>query len=322
MVELFKHPEHVQVWEQALDGHTPDWDTLFAGYRATGDWTAAAFFAELADAYPDAIVLLSVRDADDWWRSFRNTMVETLQSEVDPADPWERVMAPARQLTIRLLGRPVHTRLGRRGRSQGGVRTPQRRRPGRDPAWPAGRVAARRRLGPICAALGLPVPADPFRMSTRPPTSAPAGSRSKETERVPNAVNRFGTRAAGLVAAITVVGAAVRLVILHDSLFADELSTYWIISGRGLGGVISTVHTDAEITPPLYFVLAWLTTRLDLTAEMLRAPSFLAGVAAIPLIYLLGLRTVGRAAALVASADHGARPVHDLSTQRRRGDTR
>ena len=107
---------------------------------------------------------------------------------------------------------------------------------------------------------------------------------------------------ARIVAAITVVGAAMRLVVLHDSLFADELSTYWIISGRGLGGVISTVHTDAEITPPLYFVLAWLTTRLDLTAEMLRAPSFLAGVAAIPLVYLLGLRTVGRAAALVASA--------------------
>jgi hypothetical protein len=104
-----------------------------------------------------------------------------------------------------------------------------------------------------------------------------------------------------MVAAITMVGAALRLVILNDSLFGDELSTYWIVSGRGLGEVISTVHTDAEITPPLYFALAWLTTRLDLTAEMLRAPSFLAGVVAIPLVYLLGLRTVGRAAALVGS---------------------
>lgn len=107
--------------------------------------------------------------------------------------------------------------------------------------------------------------------------------------------------AIAIVAAITVVGAALRLVILQDSLFGDELSTYWIVSDHGLSGVVSTVHTDAEITPPLYFALAWLTTRLDLTPEMLRAPSFLAGVAAIPLVYLLGLRTVGRAAALVAS---------------------
>jgi 4-amino-4-deoxy-L-arabinose transferase-like glycosyltransferase len=107
---------------------------------------------------------------------------------------------------------------------------------------------------------------------------------------------------AALVVALTAVGGAVRLVMLHDSVFADELSTYWIVSTNGLGGVISTVHTDAEITPPLYFVLAWLTTRVDLTAELLRAPSFLAGVAAIPLVYLLGLRTVGRPAALVAAA--------------------
>jgi Dolichyl-phosphate-mannose-protein mannosyltransferase len=167
-------------------------------------------------------------------------------------------------------------------------------------------------------------------MSTRPPTSAPAGSRSKETERVPKALSGFGTTGpagdelaarpeqeaslggrklaaswalpAGMVAAITVVGAAVRLVVLHDSAFADELSTYWIVSEHGLDGVISTVHTDAEITPPLYFVLAWFTTRLDLTVEMLRAPSFLAGVAAIPLVYLVGARTVGRTAALLATA--------------------
>ena len=45
---------------------------------------------------------------------------------------------------------------------------------------------------------------------------------------------------------------------------------------------------------------------------MLRAPSFLAGVAAIPLVYLLGLRTVGRPAALVASAITALAPVHDL----------
>ena len=105
-----------------------------------------------------------------------------------------------------------------------------------------------------------------------------------------------------IVAGLTAVGIAVRVVVVQDSLFADELSTYWIVSTNGLGGVISTVHTNAEITPPLYFVLAWLTTRLDVTAELLRAPSFVAGIAAIPLTYVLGLRTVGRRAALVATA--------------------
>ena len=105
-----------------------------------------------------------------------------------------------------------------------------------------------------------------------------------------------------IVAALTVIGVALRLVVARQSLFGDEISTHWIVSGNDLPGVVSTVHTDAEITPPLYFVASWLATRIDLTPELLRAPSLIAGAAAIPLVYALGLRTVGRRAALVATA--------------------
>lgn len=105
-----------------------------------------------------------------------------------------------------------------------------------------------------------------------------------------------------IVVALTAAGTAIRLAVAQEPIFGDELSTYWIVSTNGLRGVVSTVHTDAEITPPLFFVAAWLTTQIDLTPELLRAPSLLAGAASIPVIYLLGLRTVGRPAALVAAA--------------------
>jgi 4-amino-4-deoxy-L-arabinose transferase-like glycosyltransferase len=62
------------------------------------------------------------------------------------------------------------------------------------------------------------------------------------------------------------------------------------------------VHSDAEITPPLSFVLSWLTTQVDLSAVWMRLPSLVAGGATIPMVYLVGLRTVGRRAALVAAA--------------------
>lgn len=162
MIELFKHPEHVQVWDQALDGHTPDWDALFAGYRATGDWTAAALFPELADAYPDAIVVLSVRDADDWWHSFRDTMVETLQSGADPADPWERVMAPARQLTIRLLADRFTPNWADEVAAKAAF---ERHNAAIRAAVPPERLVEWRPgdgWKPICDALGRPVPPDPF----------------------------------------------------------------------------------------------------------------------------------------------------------------
>jgi hypothetical protein len=106
----------------------------------------------------------------------------------------------------------------------------------------------------------------------------------------------------GLVGLLTAAGLALRLVLAHQSLFADELSTYWIITAHGLGGVLSTVHSNAEITPPLYFVASWLTSQISHAPELVRAPSLIAGTATIPLVYLLGVRTVGRAAALVAAA--------------------
>lgn len=126
--------------------------------------------------------------------------------------------------------------------------------------------------------------------------------------RVANATSATGARrrpGAGptllAVAALTVVGAALRLAVSHESLFADELSTYWIVTAHDLGGVLSTVHSTAEITPPLYFVLSWLFVHLGHTPELVRAPSLVAGIVSVPLVFLVGARTVGRRAALVAT---------------------
>ena len=120
--------------------------------------------------------------------------------------------------------------------------------------------------------------------------------------RLPERVGARDTAIVLVLVIATAVGAALRLSVAGQSLFADELSTYWILDTNGLWGVVSTVHTDAEITPPLFFVLSWFTTRIELTPELLRAPAVLAGSATIPLVYFVGARTVGRAAGLVAAA--------------------
>lgn len=144
-----------------------------------------------------------------------------------------------------------------------------------------------------------------MRVSEAHATQAAGTPRARRTNARPSLGERLARQPAlpaWIVAFLTTVGAAVRVAIANESVFGDELSTFWIVSTHGLGDVVSIVHTDAEITPPLYFILAWLTTRIDLTPELLRAPSLLAGTAAIPLTYFLGLRTVGRRAALTATA--------------------
>ena len=57
------------------------------GFAATVDWPAAAFWPELREANPDAVVLLSERSSPDtWWDSFSRTIVPTLSTPVPPED--------------------------------------------------------------------------------------------------------------------------------------------------------------------------------------------------------------------------------------------
>ena len=104
------------------------------------------------------------------------------------------------------------------------------------------------------------------------------------------------------LAAIVVLGAIVRGIVVGQDLYADELATYWIVTTRSFLGVIRTVSTTAEISPPLSFLLSWITTRPGSNPELVRLPSLLIGIATIPLVHAVALRTVGRRAGLVAAA--------------------
>ena len=103
------------------------------------------------------------------------------------------------------------------------------------------------------------------------------------------------------VAALTVIGFALRLEGLDQSLYGDEGYTLGIVDGRGFGDVISAVH-DTSITPPLHYVLAWLAVQAGDASVTVRLPSLILGTATIPLVYLLGRQVAGPAAGLVAAA--------------------
>src|SRR5918997_4262033 len=76
MTEVFKHPGHAAFWRAAWRGEPADWDGLLGAYEATVDWPACTFYAELMERYPEAKVLLSVRDPERWYQSMRSTIYE------------------------------------------------------------------------------------------------------------------------------------------------------------------------------------------------------------------------------------------------------
>src|SRR5690242_5128319 len=95
MVEVFGRPDDIPVWHAAVNGDQPDWNTFLADYVATVDWPACAFWREMSAANPDAVVLLSSRDADGWWKSAINTIFAVTERPPtdDPQFAKQREMA-------------------------------------------------------------------------------------------------------------------------------------------------------------------------------------------------------------------------------------
>jgi mannosyltransferase len=108
-----------------------------------------------------------------------------------------------------------------------------------------------------------------------------------------------------LLGGITTAGLLLRLPSFQDALFGDELATYYVVTGHSLAHILWLLEGNSvtgDLSPPLFFLLAGLTGRLGDALDLIRLGSLLAGIAAIPLTYLLGLWTVGRRAALVGAS--------------------
>jgi hypothetical protein len=74
MLEVRNNPGHTQAWVDTASGKMPDWHELFAGYQASVDWPSCNFWREQMAAFPEAKVILSRRDPDDWYKSVMNTI--------------------------------------------------------------------------------------------------------------------------------------------------------------------------------------------------------------------------------------------------------
>ena len=79
MQEVIANPKHAARWQAAAEGKTVDWDALLEGYQATVDWPGCTFYQALMDRYPDAKVLLNVRDPEAWYESMTNTVYKMTQ---------------------------------------------------------------------------------------------------------------------------------------------------------------------------------------------------------------------------------------------------
>jgi len=79
MMEVFTHPEQVPFWDRVALGEKVDWEELFATYQSSCDWPSCTFYKELADYYPAAKIILSLRDPKSWFKSVSNTIMPAMK---------------------------------------------------------------------------------------------------------------------------------------------------------------------------------------------------------------------------------------------------
>jgi len=151
---------HVDAWHAFTFGRAPmDWKRLFAAYQACVDLPTCLFYRELAAEFPDAPVVLSVRDPDTWYES------------------WCALQATAREIWARTRGDPRMRRWSefvdelqsrRFGRAPGRAETIavfERHNAEVRATVPAERLLVfevREGWEPLCRFLDRPVPAGPF----------------------------------------------------------------------------------------------------------------------------------------------------------------
>ncbi len=151
MRQVYADDEQMRRWHEVIvGGGVPDWERLFEGYRAAVDWPSVQYWHVLIDAYPDAKVILTLRTAESWWKSYERTLARVV-APLPPDDLARRMM------DISFGGKPLDREVAIAA-YEANVRAVRQ-------TVPAGRLLVHE-LGdgwePLCAHLGVPVPDVPY----------------------------------------------------------------------------------------------------------------------------------------------------------------
>ena len=161
MMEVFPRPDHVARWHRLAFEQSMDWDEIFRGFHATVDWPAARWWREIAAHFPDAKVLLSVRDPEAWYKSVTDTIYQPMKSPAPDGAP-ELVRLQTEMARKAILSETFDNRFEDKAHAIEVFKNhTQEVRDAIDPA----RLLVfdvREGWGPLCGFLEVPVPDEPF----------------------------------------------------------------------------------------------------------------------------------------------------------------
>jgi len=94
MKTLLTNPDQLHFWLELENTGSTDWDTLYNGFQGSVDFPCYPFYKEHLKRYPDAKVILTVRDFESWYKSVKSTIWTA-----GPQNLGEKLMMLGRMLT-------------------------------------------------------------------------------------------------------------------------------------------------------------------------------------------------------------------------------
>lgn len=172
-------------WERIANGEQIDWREAFEGWGSTVDWLGARFYLEMLQAWPQAKVILSVRDPEDWYESCHASLHAT--RELAGALPAPRDVAPIFRAVDNAIWEDLFD--GRFGERDYALEVFERHRLQVAATVPSERLLIydiREGWEPLCELLDVPVPRTPFpHLNGRDAFWTRFGTRLAPSEREP-----------------------------------------------------------------------------------------------------------------------------------------
>ncbi len=161
MLEVFPRPGHVAMWHRLAMTNSMDWDEVFRDFRATVDWPAARWWREIAAHFPDAKVLLSVRDPEAWYKSMSDTIYQPMTWPLNEKAP-EAMRMQNEMVRKAILGDTFDNRFEDKAHALAIFK--RHIEEVRDTIEPERLLVfdVREGWGPLCRFLEVPVPSEPF----------------------------------------------------------------------------------------------------------------------------------------------------------------
>lgn len=98
--EINKNPGHRDIWNEAIDGKSIDWKQLYSKYQSAVEWPTISFLPQILGHFPEALVILTLRDPESWYESAAATIFPALEATAQHPDPAKKVSSSMKRRLI------------------------------------------------------------------------------------------------------------------------------------------------------------------------------------------------------------------------------